>query len=147
MTQPTIVRQPCPECPFNRQCPPGHLGGSPPDVYIGQINGPFYLPCHMHTEFSDPNWKKDMAKPQCAGAATFRANLGIADRMPAFFLAMPEDRARVFASYEEFVCYHTDIPASVVTEFLKHVTPDMLTMQALSVAAANGMLPRKASEI
>lgn len=103
------VAKACPECPFNRKCKPGTLGGSSVETYVGQINGPFTLACHMHCDFSDPNWNelsKYKNTPQCAGAAIMRSNLGIADRMPAALPRLPADRENVFATMSEFARHH-----------------------------------------
>ncbi len=79
-------------------------GGSEPEVYIGQAYGPFLLACHM-----DPDYAKDPRSPenlQCAGAAAFRANVGILQLMPSFLLRVGADVERVFATPAELVAHH-----------------------------------------
>lgn len=109
------VNEPCPECPFNRKVKPGTLGGSPVQVYAGQINGPFVLACHMHVNFDDPNWRAELNytnTPQCAGAAIFRANLGVSHRMPAALPRLPANHEQVFSTMSEFVEHHQpDMPS------------------------------------
>jgi hypothetical protein len=101
--------KPCPNCPFTRACPPGKLGGSPAHVFIGQVHGPFWLPCHAHSGFNDPNWKTDYSKPQCVGAAIFRANAGVDHLMPNALLKCEPDRTIVFDGAREFFWHHTDM--------------------------------------
>lgn len=100
----------CPQCPFSKQCEPGALGGSPPEVYVGQAFGPFWLPCHLHSDFDDPAWKSDTEKPQCAGAAIFRANLGIDSRLPPQLHRLPPGSdPDVFATFTEFLMHHAGL--------------------------------------
>lgn len=99
------LTQPCAECPFSKKCGEGALGGSHPTVYVGQIHGPFWLPCHRHCDFKDPNWKSDLSVQQCAGAAIFRANLGLSERMPPFLHKLPPSDL-VFSTVEEFYKHH-----------------------------------------
>lgn len=104
-----VVNKPCPDCPFSRECEPGALGGSTPDVYIGQIHGPFALPCHKHCDFSDPDWKsKSFGVPQCAGAAVFRTHVGVADKMPKEMPILPANSV-VFRDEAEFLAHHTSM--------------------------------------
>lgn len=106
---PTDVKhctKPCDACPFSRNVTPGELGGSPPETFLGQARGPFWLPCHKHSEYDNPNWKTDTSKPQCAGAAVFRANCGWDKQMPPSIHHLPRDTATVFASPAEFLSHH-----------------------------------------
>jgi len=101
------VRRPCPGCPFARACAPGGLGGSPVEVYIGQLLGGFWLPCHSNPDY---NQQTDATVSQCAGAAIFRANLGIDAILPPMLHRLPEDQAAVFGTVEQFVAHHTGWP-------------------------------------
>lgn len=104
------VAKVCPECPFSRAVEPGALGGSHPYKYIGQAIGPFVLPCHMHCNFEDPQWReKSFETPQCFGASTFRANIGVQALMPTQFPRVPQDTSTVFASAAEFLAHHTKL--------------------------------------
>jgi hypothetical protein len=105
----STLRTPCPECAFLRTCPPGLLGGSPVETYIGQILGPFHIPCHMLCAFDDPTWKDQAFDTRgCAGAAIFRANLS-ASPGPWTVERLPPSPS-VFASFAEFVAHHQQIP-------------------------------------
>lgn len=103
------VKKPCPQCPFNRAVEPGALGGSPPEAFIGQVQGPFVLPCHRHCDFDDPEWKAKAGQvAQCAGAAIFRTHIGVAAQMPAAIPVLPAN-AQVFADEYEFLAHHTGL--------------------------------------
>ena len=105
------VKKPCPACPFTKTVQPGALGGSTPEAFIGQVRGPFTLPCHAHCNFDDPEWRsKAQGTPQCAGAAAFRTHIGVAGRMPAAIPILPAN-PDVFADEYEFLAHHTGIPA------------------------------------
>lgn len=117
----------CAECPFNREITPGTLGGSPVETYVGQIVGPFWLPCHLHSDFDDPAWKDDLTKPQCAGAAIFRANLGIEQAMPAGLHRLPAGSdPHVFVSLQDFVAHHLQIPMIDAVEWVVTHPPRLL---------------------
>lgn len=106
----SIVGKICPECPFSRAVKPGALGGSPVQKYIGQILAPFLLPCHLHCDFEDPEWKdldRLISTPQCLGAATMRANMEIDFLMPPQLLRAPVDHHTVFSNPDEFILHHT----------------------------------------
>lgn len=106
----THCKTPCPACPYSRTCEPGALGGSPVEKYIGQALGPFLLPCHQHCDFTDPDWKlKVESTPQCAGAAVFRANLGVNALMPKGLHELPANRGTVFSTAAEFVAHHRGV--------------------------------------
>lgn len=126
------LKSPCKECPFSRTVVPGTLGGSGVEVYIGQAQGPFYLPCHAHTDYADPNWKKDDGKPQCAGAAIYRSNIGVAKLMPKEIHILPPDKEKVFRAPEEFIMHHQQVPSFIAQMFLQVYPPQMLMMMELS---------------
>jgi hypothetical protein len=123
---PKHLKQPCPACPFSKAIKPGALGGSAPEVYIGQLHGPFILPCHQACDFDDPEWKrKSIDTPQCAGAAMFRANVGIADALPsALHKLEPSDK--VFADPAEFYMHHKGMTRQQAEEELSVMTPELL---------------------
>jgi hypothetical protein len=116
---------PCKECPFRRDIAPGTLGGSPATTYIGQVNGQFWLPCHCSTNYSDPNWKTDLSKPQCAGAAIFRANVGV--RVAPSLLVLPQNNRTVFNSFEGFLAHHEDISWADAQDRLAKYPPSYWT--------------------
>lgn len=97
--------KPCAGCPFARATPSGKLGGSAPEVYIGQIVAGFWLPCH-----SDKNYAGKLSRPnqvsQCAGSAIFRKNIGLDFMMPDHILILRENN-RVFKTLYHFYAHHT----------------------------------------
>jgi len=97
------MKIPCQECPFSRSVEPGALGGSSPEIYIGQVLLPFWLPCHRSANYqgkaSDVNEVQE-----CHGAAIMRANLGV--KTPDALLTLPPNRQLVFASLAEFYAHH-----------------------------------------
>lgn len=111
---------PCHACPFARHCKPGALGGSHPDVYVGQAPLPFWLPCHQSDNYRHKESDVNEVE-QCAGAAIFRSNIGVADRMPSSLLSLPRDTARVFATLADFYAHHTGRSR---IELAKMLTPE-----------------------
>lgn len=120
-----MSRKPCHDCPFIRTTEPGELGGSSPFVYIGQAFGPFLLPCH-----NSPGYEEDKRDPdhlQCVGAAIFRANCDVADKMPPQLLRMEKDSVLVFGSPAEFVAHHQEVAVEFAAYVLSaHTTPERL---------------------
>jgi hypothetical protein len=117
--------KPCKECPYSKTVTPGALGGSDPEVYVGQGHGPFWLPCHKTCDFSDPNWKQDYSAQQCAGAAIYRANIERANIMPGSLHKLDKSDL-AFGSPEELYAHHKGISLEEATEHLKNRKPDML---------------------
>ena len=113
------LAKPCQDCPFRRGVEPGTLGGSPPDVFIGQIAGPFVLNCHKAEGYRDllrdVTVEKARETPLCAGAALFRANLrdnaalSSLCLLPPELMTLPPDHDAAFSSLEEFVAWHLGI--------------------------------------
>ncbi len=103
------IKRACGGCPFkrvnNNEKP--NPGGSKPEVYLGQARGPFWLPCH-----NDKNYKGKSSSPatvnQCAGAAIFRANIKVRDRLPEQLQSLPEDHVNVFSTEQEFYQHYYD---------------------------------------
>jgi hypothetical protein len=116
-------KKPCKECPFNRVniLEGDKPGGSDVTVYIGQIQGPFWLPCHM-----DKNYEGKKSDPscvdQCAGAAIFRSNLkdkGLQKYgLPKSLMFLEADHNRVFSSFEEFYAHYKNVSLSQAKEIL-----------------------------
>lgn len=130
--------KPCRDCPFTRACPPGKLGGSSALTFVGQVHGPFWLPCHSHTNYADPNWKTDISKPQCAGAAMFRANVGVAELMPDGLLAATPD-ASVFASAAEFLAHHAPVDGGELRQFTSPKSVERLVRWQMNKSAVKRM--------
>ena len=123
--------KPCHDCPFRRDIKPGTLGGSHFTVYIGQTVGPFVLNCHT-AEGYRAKQTDCMAVAQCAGAAIFRANIGIAFLLPDALHALPADTDAVFGSMEEFIAHHEGWPLAVAEHFLERHPPDQWLARELS---------------
>jgi hypothetical protein len=99
----------CNECPFSKSnilSKEKQLGGAAATVYIGQAQGPFVLPCHKHPKYDGKNTNYEEVI-QCSGAAQFRANIGVSDRMPDQLLKLPKSND-VFESREKFLAYYLD---------------------------------------
>jgi hypothetical protein len=94
------MNKPCKTCPFSRTVEPGALGGSPIHVYLGQIQGKFWLPCH--SQYAEA--VGTVRDPHCVGASIMRANLGI-NPSPA----LPTEGKNteiVFNDLAEFAAHH-----------------------------------------
>lgn len=139
-------KAPCAECPYSRACPPNALGNSPPEVYVGQGQGPFWLPCHMDVDFDDPNWKIDYTRQQCAGAAIYRANIGADKLMPDSLHRLPPEDATVFKTPAELLAHHKQIPLSEATAQLERVTPQDLLRLELERLQPSQVHPVKSRE-
>lgn len=136
---PTAVKnpvKPCKDCPFMDTTAPGKLGGSSPEVYMGQVYGPFLLPCHKHCDFDDPNWKDDVLSiPQCAGAAMFRKKNGVSDRVPALVHSLPPIDG-LLDTPTAFYMHHKQISEAEANVQLAILPPErLLAMQVSSQSA------------
>ena len=113
----------CKDCPWSRGVKPGALGGSPPETFLGQAVGPFILPCHHDCDFDDPDWKRKIDKvTQCAGAAVFRANIGVSTRMPGVLQRLDADTDAVFSTPAEFLAHHKGITLAEAREVFNEVS-------------------------
>jgi hypothetical protein len=114
-------KNPCKECPFRRDniLKGENPGGSSPEVYIGQIQGPFWLPCH-----TDKNYKDKQSDPriveQCAGAAIFRKNCKeqLSYSLPKELLFLESNSDLVFSNFEEFYSYYKKISIEQAKKYL-----------------------------
>lgn len=117
MTTLKVAAKPCPSCPFSRWVTPGALGGSSTSAYVGQVYGPFVLPCHSHYgsdgKGSTPETCKDV--PQCAGAAVMRTHLQL--NLPEELPRLPAN-PDVFSDMAEFVGHHLQVSVERVREGL-----------------------------
>lgn len=109
---------PCHDCPFSRAVKPGTLGGSEFTVYVGQTIGPFILNCHTADGYRHKQTRVHEVA-QCAGAAIFRANLGVDKQMPHGIHRLPEDRHAVFGDHAEFIAHHLQVPIYYAHTFLR----------------------------
>lgn len=132
--------KPCKACPWIRASEPGYLGGSEAEVYVGQAVLPFWLPCHSSANYegkaSDVN-----AVVECAGAAMFRANIGV--KLPPSLLSMPADQEVAFGSLAEFYAHHKGIPVAVAEKILTDAKIRELAEKELNDANVRMQLKRK----
>lgn len=95
----------CAQCPFARSTPKEYLDtrGDNGEAFLGQAHTNALLPCHMANvdAVADPT----TGQCQCAGAAKFRSNVGVANhRSPLGQL--PPDADTVFSSAAELLAHH-----------------------------------------
>ena len=124
-----MSKSPCNECPFSKKnllpTKSEQLGGAQPHVYIGQIHGPFWLPCHKDKRYVGK--ESPVETTQCRGAAIFRANVGVDKLMPQGMLKLESGHPDVFESNEEFLSYYLNITKKDAEFILKMVPPLELT--------------------
>ena len=133
------MTSPCGACPFRRTVAPGNLGGSPPDVYIGQVYAPMYIPCHKTIDYSDPCWKTKMeGQQQCAGAAIFRSHIKLAKAMPPGIHTLPGNPDIVFTNPVEFLAHHAGISQQQATEWYIGVAAAALAAREVMQAKPMG---------
>ncbi len=139
---------PCKGCPFRKDTKPGNLGGSSPLVYIGQSILPWWLPCHSaYDATKNPKQQDPAACAQCAGAAIYRSNIGVADLLPRHLLTLPEDTDRVFAAPEEFLAHHAGLSSRESIQLLEKVTPLDLALREAAKMEVRGVLVKKGTVI
>jgi hypothetical protein len=137
MSRQFSLKKPCAECPFRRDLTDaGRAGLDEKDgvlALVGQAVGPFLLPCHM-----DPGYRgQGDANPelaQCAGAATFRANLGVTPLMPTGLHALPPDREAVVGTPAELVAAHRRVSLAEAERILCERPPAALFREELRKA-------------
>jgi hypothetical protein len=128
-------RKPCNECPFRRDnlldSSDGKPGGADPTVYIGQAQGPFWLPCHK-----DNNYQGKASEPaqvtQCAGAAIYRANLELPYQLPDGLLKLDKDTDTVFGSPAELLAHYRGVTPEQAESELRITTPMELMLQEMA---------------
>ncbi len=94
----------CSTCPFARKTTKEYLDtrGDNGERFVGQANLNAVLPCHSE----DENGIAVVGVgQQCAGAAKFRANIGIAG-LSGLLGVLPPDTENVFASNAELLAHH-----------------------------------------
>lgn len=86
---------PCSDCPWARKSMPGWLGAYTMAEWLQAAHGEGTSECHTRVD------------KQCAGFATFRANIVKVPRDPAAF-RLPRNTTTVFASDAEFIAHHKE---------------------------------------
>jgi hypothetical protein len=94
---PTQHKKPCVDCPFGRIAVKGWIPETP-EGWLQKAHGEGRFECHTTKRHDDEPW-------QCAGAATFRANVCKAPRDRSL-LVLPQNKKLVFASNQEFFDHH-----------------------------------------
>lgn len=87
-------RKPCHDCPWRRVSLSGWLGSFTPGEWLAMAHGEAVIECHTTT-----------SGHQCAGAATYRANVVKKPRYPGI-LQLPPDPVNVFTTPFEFSEHH-----------------------------------------
>ena len=130
-------KKPCRSCPWARTTVAGAIGGSDPLVFIGQAHAPFWLPCH-----NSPGYEEDRRNPnhrQCAGAAMYRDLAGVSSRLSNRLYKIDGDPSLVFATAEEFVAHHAQVPLDEAALVLSLLTPENLASVEMSRVAVQKM--------
>jgi len=87
-------KKPCSDCPWARVALPGWLGKPTAEEWLREAHGESRIDCHT------------LLGAQCAGAATYRANVGKLPRDPKL-LRLESDKVRCFANPAEFKEHHS----------------------------------------
>lgn len=119
------LTRPCRECPFRRDPHPAAYGQADPLALVGQAFAPFVLPCH-----TDPNYAGKgtdcSGVQQCAGAAIFRANVGVPVPPAGPIHTLPADPGGVYATPAELVAGYGRLPPAVAELLLAALPPERL---------------------
>lgn len=97
---PDVVPQPCNECPWRKVALSGYLGPHSPKEWIRMAHGESAIACHKTIKVSE-SWE---GTRQCAGAASFRANVAKTPRDPS--VAYGPAREDVFPDNQAFLDHH-----------------------------------------
>lgn len=99
---PPPLANPCNECPWRKNAKAGYLGPHRAKKWAQMAHGEGAIACHKTIKVSE-SWEDTR---QCAGAASFRANVCKMPRDPTVAQGPPRDD--VFQTTEAFVEHHTD---------------------------------------
>ena len=102
LPRPTV--RPCNGCPWRRQSAPGWLGPLTAGEWVELVHSDEAIACHETIE-EEGRWDTPRIR-QCAGAASYRANVAKCPRDPEVAVG-PVDREGVFAAPFQFVDHHT----------------------------------------
>ncbi|MGL6094209.1 MAG: hypothetical protein ACRC7O_00220 [Fimbriiglobus sp.] len=127
---------PCSDCPFTRACSPGVTGGIPLESLLGRVHGPFWVPCYQAARWRPNGEITNTDAPQCAGAAKYRSNVGLGNKMPAAILFYNGDTEAVFAGPEEFVAHHAGCSKAEAAAHLADTPVRAMTEAEQATAAA-----------
>lgn len=107
----TRRKKPCKECPFNKKAnlKTDDLGGSAPEVYLGQLNSPFWLPCHLDKNYNGKQSNMDKVGV-CVGAAMLRSTLKTRYKFTSEFTPVIEKDSSSFDNCADFLSHYKNIP-------------------------------------
>lgn len=111
MNLPDVQPSPCGECPWRRISLPGWLGPFEAGEWVALAHSDEPIACHttlgvQPDEDSQVVWLDPRIR-QCAGAATYRANVAKRPRTLGVITG-PVDRVKVFATPAEFKEHHAE---------------------------------------
>ena len=126
----------CGQCPFARSTSKEYLDtrGDNSERFLGQSFINSVLPCHM--EDAENNAVVGQGQ-QCAGAAKFRANLGVNWLHPSLG-ELPVDEVAVFTTAEELLAHHRGISLAEAEDYLKTHTLGSMAVRELEEAMMKG---------
>lgn len=107
-----VRKKSCSGCPFSRTGRPwddDKDGSTDPMRLIVQAHGPFILPCHQEDKYDEEKQGEVYKMAQCAGAAKFRANIGVAELLPECIHHLPPDPEHAFMSPAEMLAHYNSI--------------------------------------
>jgi hypothetical protein len=99
---PPPTKVPCNDCPWRRVATAGWLGPYSPERWVQAAHGESAIACHKtitNEEWDDPGML------QCAGAATYRANVHKLPLNPTI-ARLEQDHERIFSTPQEFLKHH-----------------------------------------
>lgn len=126
----------CEQCPFARTTSKEYLDtrGDNSERFIGQSLINAVLPCHME---SDDNNATVGEGRQCAGAAKFRANLGV-DWLHESIGKLPRDVNKVFGTAPALLAHHKGITVAEAFDYMEETPPTLMASRELMEAMLKG---------
>mgnify|MGYP000423276943 CR=1 FL=1 len=130
----------CATCPFARRTTKEYLDtrGDNGTRFLAQAHMNAILPCHC----DDEGFATVGVGRQCAGAAKFRANVGVTDLAPQLG-TLPADTETVFATDAELLAHHKGWTIEQAEEFLQDNVLDRLVRHEWMVAQAKQRVIRR----
>ncbi len=109
--------KPCGDCPWTNKSLPGWLGSDTVEDWLSIAHSDVISECHTRKRTKTKFW-------QCAGLATYRANVakGSRDGM----LKLPKDKEAAFASPLEFVRHHKQDPNAPLPVVMPYGMKDLM---------------------
>lgn len=112
---------------------------------VGQAEGPFLLPCHQSPGYEEDRQGNILRHRQCAGAATYRSNIGIADRFKPITHILPADHQMCYSSPAELVAGYEGITLEEAKKVLEQFPPEFLLQRELASSQARVYGAKKTS--